>query len=226
MMRILLVEDDVQLSNDLKHQLQHEGFEVDTAFDGMIAERMAQRNKYECILLDVNIPGKNGYDFAKSIRYRQIATPIIMLTAFGEINDKLQGFEAGVDDYLTKPFFFKELLARIKVSLKRSEHYTKDEDVIVIHDLIIDIPAKQVRRGNLNIKLTAREFELLKTLAEADGDPVSKKELLHKVWGTTFEANTNTIEVFINLLRNKVDKNFDVKLIKTRVGFGYYLAKD
>lgn len=225
-MKILLVEDDVQLSDDLKHQFQAEQYEVDPAYDGLIAERMVLRNKYDCILLDVNIPGMNGYDLAKRIREKLISTPIIMLTAFGEIDDKLHGFENGVDDYMTKPFYFKELLARVKVFIKRSEQTVRENDVIVIEDLVIDPIKRQVMRSNVVIKLTAREYELLTILAEAKGVPVSKKELLSKVWGTTFEANTNTIEVFINLLRNKIDKNFGDKLIKTRTGFGYYLGKD
>lgn len=225
-MRILLIEDDIHLSGDLKHQFTHEGLDVDVAYDGIAAEKLALRNKYDCILLDVNIPGKNGYDFARSIRQRQIDTPIIMLTAFGEINDKLKGFDAGVDDYMTKPFYFKELLARVKVALKRSEQPGKEDQEILIDNLKIDIAGKMVYRGDVAIKLTAREFELLRLLAVAGGDPVSKKDLLAKVWGSSFEANTNTIEVFINLLRNKIDKNFEPKLIKTRIGFGYYLAKD
>lgn len=225
-MKILLVEDDVQLTNDLKHQLQAERFEVDSAFDGQIAEKLVVRNKYDCILLDINIPGINGYDLAKSIREKQINAPIIMLTAFGELEDKLHGFETGADDYITKPFYFKELLARIKVFIKRSEQLAKDEDLVVIDDLVIDQRKRQVTRNGNTIKLTAREYELLTILAEAKGTPVSKRELLSKVWGTSFEANTNTIEVFINLLRNKIDKNFDEKLIKTRTGFGYYLGKD
>jgi two-component system OmpR family response regulator len=225
-MKILLVEDDTNLSNDLKYQLSSERFEVDTAFDGLAAERILDKNKYDCVLLDVNLPGKNGFDLAKSIREKQITSPIIMLTAFGEINDKLQGFDCGADDYITKPFFFQELLARIKVSLKRSEHSARIGNVIKIEDLEIDLVKKTVKRKDTNIKLTVREFALLSVLAEANGDAVSKKELLSTVWGSTFEANTNTIEVFINLLRNKIDKHFEPKLIKTRTGFGYYLGKD
>ncbi len=225
-MKILLVEDDVHLSNDLKHQLNSEGFEVDTAFDGMIAERLFQRNNYDCFLFDVNIPGKNGFELVKQIRNLKITSPVIMITAFGEIDDKLTGFESGADDYITKPFFFKELLARIRVFIKRSSHYNQTDSNLKIADLIIDIPSKTVSRSNLPIKLTAREFELLKIMAESKGNPVSKKELLQNVWGASVDANTNTIEVFINLLRNKIDKNFEPKLIKTRVGFGYYLSEN
>lgn len=225
-MRILLVEDDVNLSADLKHQLILEGFEVDDAFDGLLAERLALRGNYDCILLDINIPGKNGYELSKDLRAKQIKSPIIMITAYGEIEDKLYGFEGGADDYVTKPFYFKELLARIRVFIKRSEHFSYGGASANIADLTIDHNRKQVfRKGNL-IKLTAREFEILKILQEANGNPISKKDLLCKVWGINFEANSNTIEVFINMLRNKIDKNYEPKLIKTRIGYGYYLGVD
>jgi DNA-binding response OmpR family regulator len=224
--KLLLVEDDIKLSNDIKKQLVFEGFEIDTAFDGLLGERLIQRNQYDCLLFDVNMPGKNGYDLAESVRKMKKTTPIILLTAFGEIEDKLQGFDCGADDYITKPFHFKELLARIKVALKRSEHYGIEKKSIIVADLVIDLAKKQVYRNDVPIKLTAREFLLLTILADAQGSPVSKKELIKTVWGTSFEINTNTIEVFINLLRNKIDKNFTPKLIKTRSGFGYYLGKD
>lgn len=225
-MKILLVEDDKNLSDDLKHQLLLEKFEVDVAYDGLVAERLIQRNKYDCILLDVNIPGKNGYELARSLRAAEIRTPIIMVTAYGEMEDKLHGFDGGADDYVTKPFYFKELLARIKVFLKRAEHYTPETGISSVANLAVDHNKKQVFRDGVPIKLTAREYEIINILVAEKGNPVSKKDLLRKVWGTTFEANSNTIEVFINMLRNKIDKNFEPKLIKTRIGYGYYLGTD
>lgn len=223
-MRILLVEDDLNLSNDLKHQLLLEKFEVDTASDGLLAERSLARNQYDCILLDVNIPGKNGYELTREIRDKQINTPIIMITAYGELEDKLQGFEKGADDYITKPFYFKELMARINVFLKRSDNYFIRNTSIA--NLTVNRNKKEVFRDDVLIKLTPREYEIIDMLMEANGDPISKKQLLRKVWGTTFEANSNTIEVFINMLRNKIDKNFEPKLIKTRIGYGYYMGVD
>ena len=223
-MKILLVEDDVNLSNDLKHQLLFEKFEVDTVFDGLLAERLIIRTVYDCIVLDVNIPGKNGYELTKEIRKRQITTPIIMITAYGELNDKLFGFENGADDYITKPFYFKELLARIKVFLRRSEHNFIENTSI--GDLIIDHSKKQIFRNGLLIKLTLREYDIMDILVKANGNPLSKTQLLQKVWGTNFEAHSNTIEVFISILRNKIDKNSELKLIKTRVGYGYYVSVD
>lgn len=222
--RVLLVEDDMILSKELKQQLQNEGFEVDSVYDGNIAEKMIRQNKYDLILADINIPGQNGYELVRGMRQQQITIPVIMLTAFGEIGDKLEGFDCGADDYITKPFFFKELLARIKAILKRSDHYTSPQ-LIVHADMIIDARKREVKRGDELIRLTSREYEILLMLADANGQPVSKKEILAKVWGTSFSANTNTIEVFINLLRNKIDKNFDIKLIRTRIGFGYYIGE-
>jgi DNA-binding response OmpR family regulator len=223
-MRILLVEDDFNLSTDLKHQLLKESFEVDAAFDGLIAEKLINKNQYDCILLDVNIPGKNGYELTQEIRKKQIHTPVILVTAYGELEDKLQGFEGGADDYITKPFYFKELLARINVFIKRSEHYTVKNSSIA--NLVVNHQKKQVFRNGTQIKLTPREYEIINILVEANGDPVTKKQLLQRVWGRTFDANLNTIEVFINMLRNKIDKNFEPKLIKTRIGYGYYLGTD
>jgi DNA-binding response OmpR family regulator len=225
-MKILLVEDDKNLSDDLKQQLLLEKFEVDIAFDGLLAERLILRNTYDCILLDVNLPGKNGYEVAKEVRRKNVSTPIIMITAYGEIEDKLSGFEGGADDYITKPFYFKELLARIKVFLKRSQYYAAETNNIAIADLVIDPRKKQVSRAGKPIKLTPREYQIINILVEAGGDPINKKELIRKVWGTTFEANSNTIEVFINMLRSKIDKDFEPKLIKTRIGYGYYMGVD
>jgi len=221
--RALLIEDDINLSKDLKAQLANENFEVEAAYDGLIAERMIQQGKYDIILVDVNIPGKNGYELVSSIRNRQVSTPVIILTAFGEMDDKLFGFDCGADDYLTKPFYFKELLARIRAVLKRSDHYS-DSELIVIEDMVIDTRKREVKRKNKIIRLTSREYEILVMLAEANGQPVSKKDLLNRVWGTSYSINTNTIEVFINLIRSKIDKDFTPKLIKTRIGFGYYIG--
>lgn len=223
-MKILLVEDDLNLSNDLRHQLLVEKFEVETAYDGFVAEKLINRNVYDCILLDVNIPGKNGYELTKEIREKQIKTPVIMITAYGELEDKLSGFDCGADDYITKPFYFKELLARVNVFLKRSDNYILKNSSVA--DLVVNHNKKQVFRGDIHIKLTPREYEIINILVEANGNPISKKYLLQKVWGTSFEANSNTIEVFINMLRNKIDKNFEPKLIKTRIGYGYYLGVD
>ncbi len=223
MQTILLVEDDQQLSSDIKAQLVGEGLNVEAVYDGLLAEKLIVRHKFDCIILDVNIPGKSGYEVCKSIRQQNIKTPVIILTAFGEIDDKLEGFNCGADDYLTKPFYFKELLARIKVFLRRQEN-NDEQQHIIIADLMIDLNKKSISRNAEQVKLTPREYDIVLMLAKAKGNPVSKKDIIKNIWGTTMEVNTNTIEVFINLIRNKIDKNQSVKLIHTRPGFGYYIS--
>ncbi|UYQ92621.1 response regulator transcription factor [Chitinophaga horti] len=224
MHNLLLLEDDANLAADIKAQLEREAFHVEVRFDGLMAEKTALRQTFDCIILDINVPGKNGYEVCRAIRQEGITTPVIMLTAFGEVEDKLDGFDSGADDYLTKPFYFRELLARIKALLKRGGQANGATGIVSIDTLEIDISKKQVSRAGQVIHLTGREFNILSMLAAAPGQPVSKKELISAIWGTSVEVNTNTIEVFINSLRNKIDKNQPVKLIHTRFGFGYYIS--
>lgn len=224
MQHILLVEDDVHIAADVKSRLTGEGYAVEVMYDGLLAGKLIARQSFDCIILDVNLPGKNGLDLCRLIRQQQLTTPVLMLTAFGEVEDKVQGFESGADDYLTKPFYFQELLLRIRALLKRSTHLAAAPAILQIEDLTIDETAKKVSRAGTPVKLTAREFEILLVLAQARGNSVSKKELIHKIWGTTVEVNTNTIEVFINSIRNKIDKQHERKLVHTRPGFGYYIS--
>ncbi len=226
MHNLLLLEDDVNLAADIKAQLDREGFHVEVRYDGQMAEKTALRQAFDCIILDINVPGKNGYEVCRAIRNNAITTPVIMLTAFGEVEDKLDGFDSGADDYLTKPFYFRELLARIKALLKRGGAHSEAVKSINIDNLNIDLDKKQVSRGGQLIRLTGREFNILSMLAANPGQPFSKKELINAIWGTSVEVNTNTIEVFINSLRNKIDKNQPVKLIHTRFGFGYYISNE
>lgn len=224
MQNVLLLEDDAHLAADIKVQLNREGFEVEVRYDGLMAEKTALRQAFDCIILDINVPGKNGYEVCRAIRNHNIGTPVIMLTAFGEVEDKLDGFDSGADDYLTKPFYFRELLARIKAVIKRGGTHAGTTKIIMVDNLAIDLEKKQVTRGGQPVKLTGREFNILSVLAATPDQPVSKKELIAAIWGTSMEVNTNTIEVFINSLRNKIDKNQPVKLIHTRFGFGYYIS--
>ncbi|MCX6352118.1 MAG: response regulator transcription factor, partial [Bacteroidetes bacterium] len=193
-----------------------------------MAEKILKQTHFECVIMDINLPHKNGYDLCKQFRTYNQSTPVIMLTAFDEVDDKVEGFNCGADDYLTKPFYFKELLARVKAHIKKSQANPSGiaEKPIVITDLVIDTHTKTVHRAGVKIDLTAREYQILLALAVAGGNSVSKQELIKKIWGSAFDVNTNTIEVFINLLRNKIDKNAAQKLIKTRVGFGYYIDSD
>ncbi len=221
---ILLVEDEVKLCNIIKEELLNSGYGVDIANDGLAAESLFTRNSYSLILLDISLPGKSGLQLCKDFRKVNKKIPIIMLTAFGEIQDKVDAFNIGADDYVVKPFHFDELLARVKALLKRFDATeVREEKKIVVGDLIIDNKTKSVFRQDIEIPLTAKEFSLLKLLAINRGKVVSKQEILEKVWDMSFDTGTNTIEVYISFIRNKIDKPFEEKLIQTKSGFGYFI---
>ncbi|MFY7652716.1 MAG: response regulator transcription factor [Chitinophagaceae bacterium] len=221
--RILLVEDEPKLSLVIQEELENQGYQTDVAYDGLIAEKMFQSHSYHLILLDVNLPYKNGLALCKEFRAANAKIPIIMLTALGAIQDKVDAFNYGADDYLVKPFHFDELFARIKVFLKRSEKTADESEQIEIEDLKIDFREKKVTRSEQVIPLTAKEFSLLVLLCKNRGKVISKQEILEKVWDLSFDTGTNTIEVYISFLRNKIDKPFANKLIHTKPGFGYYI---
>jgi len=221
--RILLAEDEPKLGQVIQEELKHHGYEVDVAYDGTIAEKLFQQHSYALALLDINLPYKNGLALCKSFREVNANMPIIMLTALGEIKDKMDAFNYGADDYIVKPFHFNELLARMKVFLKRAEAIIEGVDKVTVGDLSINLLEKTVHRQDVEIKLTAKEFSLLVLLAKSKNKVVSKNEILEKVWGLSFDTGTNTIEVYISFLRNKIDKPFGTKMIHTKPGFGYYL---
>lgn len=225
-LHILLVEDEPKIAKALQEQLQEREFVVDVAYDGQVAEKLFFQKNYSLIILDINLPVKNGLELCKIFREKNKNIPIIMLTAFGEIRDKLEAFELGADDYLVKPFHFNELLARIKVFVKRMDVNDFYAEVIRLADLEIDIPHKTVTRAGHKIQLSAKEYLLLELLAKARGRVVSKQEIAEKVWDLNFDTGTNTIEVYINFIRNKIDKPFDNKLIHTKPSFGYYLKDE
>lgn len=224
-MKILLVEDDITLNQNIKEYLTQEQFEIVTAFDGQIAEKLLKKNDYDCVILDINMPYKNGFELCKEFRTYNKTTPIVMLTAFGELEDKINGFDSGADDYLTKPFYMKELLIRIKSLLKRNQKTgaSNEAEIIQVEDIVLNQKTKIVKRNNIEIILTPREYQILLKLMLAKGELVDKQELVREIWGGSFDANTNTIEVYINFLRKKVDKPFEKQLIKTKIGYGYYL---
>jgi len=223
--KIILIEDDPTLSKNIKDALAEEQIEVDAVFDGLLAGRMLKKNSYDCIILDINLPGKNGYDLSRDFREYNKSTPILMLTAFSELEDKVMGFNSGADDYLTKPFYLRELILRINALIKRNELSSTQRvaDVnIIADDIIIHQPTKKVTRQGIEIMLTPREYQILVKLIECKGDLVSKTVLINEIWGHAVDANTNTIEVYINFLRNKIDKPFGKQSIKTKVGYGYF----
>lgn len=226
-MRILLVEDDPTLNKNISEVLQAEGFSVEVVYDGILAERLLKNNTFDVVVLDVNLPGKNGFEVCKSFRLWNTETAVLLLTAFDDIEDKVQGYDAGADDYLTKPFLMRELILRLNALAKRKSSLSKEnpETKIFFDDIVIDLQSKTVFRDSVAIELTLREYQILVKLIEANGDFVSKTDLIETIWGKSFDANTNTIEVYINFLRKKIDKPFDRNTIKTKVGFGYYLEK-
>jgi DNA-binding response OmpR family regulator len=224
--RILLAEDEPKLSQVVQEELTRQGYQTDVAYDGLLAEKMFKQHGYSLVLLDINLPYKNGFSLCKEFREHNKSVPIIMLTALGEIQDKIDAFNLGADDYIVKPFHFDELFARIKVFLKRTDIAAETTDEkIKVADLEIDMGNKTVVRGDKMINLTAKEFSLLVLLCRNKGKVISKHEILEKVWELSFDTGTNTIEVYISFLRNKIDKPFETKLIHTKPGFGYYVRE-
>lgn len=222
-MKILLIEDEPKVVEFLKKGLEELGFEVYIAFDGQMGERLALKNTYDIILMDVIMPMINGYELCRRIREINQSVPIIMLTALGDTDDKLTGFDAGADDYLVKPFEFKELLARIKALTKRATGVFQTQNNLKVFDLVLDLDKKILTRESKTIDLTAKEFSLLELLMRNKGRVISRAEIAEKIWDITFDTGTNVVDVYINILRKKVDKDFENKLIHTKIGMGYYL---
>jgi len=223
-MKILIVEDNPTLNRNILEALSAENIKGESVFDGLIAERLLMRDTFDCIIMDINLPGKNGFDLCKDFRKYNNDAPVLMLTAFGDLEDKVKGFDCGADDYLTKPFFMRELLLRVNSLVKRSHGKVPKHNMpIVVDDIAIYTPQKKVIRGGKEIALTPREYQILLKLCEHKGEIVSKNELIKEIWGTYVNVNTNTIEVYVNFLRNKIDKPFNKNNIKTKVGYGYYI---
>jgi len=216
------MEDDPDISAFIKMGLEKNNCIVDVTYDSAMAEKLALKKKYDVIILDVIVPGINGFELCRKLRNNHIKTPVLMLTSLDSTEDKVTGFDYGADDYLLKPFQFQELLARIRALDRRS----KDSfvaPVLRISDLEIDTISKKVKRDNKEIKLTAREYKILELLANNRGKVFDRIEIIEKIWGNSFDTGTNVIDVHINSLRNKIDKDFSQKLIHTFIGMGYAL---
>lgn len=230
MKTILLIEDDAILSRNIHDALLEDQWQVEVAYDGLIAEKILKKKPFDCVILDINLPGKNGYEVCKGFRSYNTHTPVIMLTAFDELEDKVQGYDSGADDYLTKPFYLRELLLRIQSLLKRSEtgNNRNNSETQVLHadDVQVNLAFKKVTRQGQEIALTPREFQILVKLVSSKGELVSKQDLVKEIWGNIVDANTNTIEVYINFLRGKIDKPFGKNNIKTKIGYGYYFEAE
>jgi DNA-binding response OmpR family regulator len=225
--KVLLVEDEKKIADTLKLGLSENGYYVEVAYDGNLALKFYEAHSFDLLVLDINVPGINGYELCKIIRSRNTQIPIIMLTAFSSLQDKIEGYDAGADDYIIKPFEFKELLMKIRVLLKRTTHQTVPTgNVLRASDLEINLESKEVKRGSIPVSLTAKEFQLLEYLMRNKNRVVSRADIAINVWDIDFDTNTNVIDVYINYLRNKVDKPFDQKLIQTQVGMGYILKEN
>jgi DNA-binding response OmpR family regulator len=225
-MKILLVEDEPKLASYIQKGLEEQTYEVEVAFDGSMGKRMASANHYDVIIMDVNLPKMNGFDLANTLRSEKVKTPILMLTALGTMEDKLAGFESGADDYLVKPFEFRELLARIRALYKRTSEGPPSAGSLKIADLELNLDDKSVRRAGRKLELTAKEFSLLEHLMRNKGRVVSRVDIAEKVWEINFDTGTNVIDVYVNFLRKKVDKDFPLKLIHTVVGMGYIMREE
>ncbi len=225
-MKILIVEDEPKVAAFLKQGLEEQGYETDLVYDGQMGIRRALQEHYDLVLLDIIIPYMNGIELCRQIKTAKPAMPIIMLTALGTTDDKLTGFDAGADDYLVKPFEFKELLARIKVLLRRNQTGgTETPNRLKVADLELDLNKKLALRGGKEIELTAKEFLLLEYLMRNSEKVVSRAAIAEKVWEITFDTGTNVVDVYVNILRKKIDRDFELKLIKTRIGMGYILSQ-
>ena len=220
-MKILIVEDETKVASFIKKGLEESQYEADIAYDSVFAERLARQYKYDLFILDVIIPGIGGLELCKKFKMTFPGTPVLMLTALGTTEDKLAGFEAGTNDYLVKPFEFRELLARVKVLIKNSNQPRETANKLFVADLELDLDRKAVRRGDSFIDLTAKEFSLLEYFMRNPGRVLSRNDIAEKVWDANFEFSTNVVDVYVNFLRKKIDKGFDKKLIHTKVGFGY-----
>jgi two-component system copper resistance phosphate regulon response regulator CusR len=226
-MRILVIEDEVKTLQSVRQGLEEQGWTVDIAYDGETGLRLGEQNQYDVISSDIIVPGINGLEFCRQLRKKGIQTPILILSALGELEDKITGLDAGADDYLTKPFEFREFLARVKALARRkSGGFQTTENILRFSTIELDLDAKTVRREGKPINLTPREMSLLEYLMRNPGKVLSKVEIAEKVWDLDFDTGTNLIEVYVNYLRNKLDKGFDQKLIHTQFGQGYVLREE
>lgn len=225
---ILLVEDEKKLADTLQVGLAEQNFDVTIAYNGLDGKKYYLDNAYDLIILDINLPFINGYELCKLIRENDERVPIIILTALNFVDNKIEGFELGADDYIPKPFEFRELLARIKALLRRSDLKVEveEEKMLKIADLEMNLDSKEVRRSGQKISLTAKEFQLLEYLLKNKEKVVSRSDIAKDVWEIDFDTQTNVIDVYVNFLRKKLDKGFEPKLIHTQVGMGYILKVD
>ncbi len=223
--RILLVEDEKKIADALKKGLTENQYNVEVAYDGLIGRKLIKTYAFDLAILDINLPGVNGYELCKEIRNSNEQMPVMMLTALSAIDDKIEGFDAGADDYIIKPFDFKELLVRIRALLKRLRQTAPVSNIMRVGDLVMNLESKDVKRDGKSIPLTAKEFQLLEYLIRNKNRVVSRADIALNVWDIDFDTKTNVIDVYVTFLRKKIDREFHHKLIHTQVGMGYILKE-
>lgn len=222
--RILLVEDEARIADTLRMGLVENGYDVEVAYDGKLGYKLFQSQPFNLAILDINLPGMDGFTLCKTIRNSNASIPVIMLTALNALEDKIEGYDSGADDYIVKPFEFRELLMKIRVLLRRAGNTRIPVgNLLTAGDLQMNLDTKEVTREGTVIGLTAKEFQLLEYLLRNKNRVVSRADLAINVWDIDFDTNTNIIDVYINYVRNKVDKPFSKRMIQTQVGMGYIL---
>ena len=221
-MRVLVAEDHPSLARSIANGLREEGYAVDLTFSGDEAMHWATTNGYDCVVLDIMLPGKDGWSIVQALRRRGSETPVVMLTARDSVEDRVRGLDLGADDYVVKPFAWEELLARVRSAIRRG--HGRKSSTITVADLEIDTAAKSVRRAGKAIELSAREYALLEYLAHREGQVVSRSDIWAHLYDQNDETTSNVVDVYIGYLRNKIDRDHEVKLIHTRRGLGYLLA--
>lgn len=222
-MKVLLVEDEERMVSFIRKGIAAEGYEIEAAFDGRMGLSLFRKDSYDIIILDVNLPQINGFELCRLIRSENEAVPVLMLTALDSLADKADGFNAGADDYLAKPFEFQELLLRIRALTRRNG--PKQKQVLRLADLELNLDAKTVTRAGQRIDLTTREYSLMEYFMLNKGKIISRVDISERVWNLNFDSNTNVIDVYISYLRKKIDKDFSPKLLHTIVGMGYVLRE-
>ena len=225
-MNILVIEDEPKVASFIKRGLEELDYEVELAYDGRLGKKMATSRHFDIIIMDIIIPYINGIELCKEIKQEKPNMPVLMLTALGTTEDKVTGFNAGADDYLLKPFEFAELLARIRALTKRMSGHNELPNVLKVGDLELDLNKKNAVRAGTVIELTAKEFALLEYFMQNKGKVLSRMNISEKVWEMPFDTQTNVVDVYINILRKKIDRNFPTKFIHTRVGMGYLFKED
>ncbi|MDP9959189.1 response regulator transcription factor [Chryseobacterium lathyri] len=224
-MNILVIEDDRRVAELIQRGLEEHDFSTELAVDGLSGKTLVINKSYDLIITDILMPKLNGIDFCKQIRRIKPHIPIIMLTALGTTDDKVEGFDAGADDYLVKPFEMRELIVRIRALLKRVPKNSEKDFFLKYADLEMDLQTKTVKRDTKEINLTPKEFDLLTYMVQNSEKVLTRTEIAEKVWNTYFDTGTNFIDVYINYLRKKIDKDFEPKLIHTKPGMGFILIE-